>query len=93
MNSSALDHPEKGGSHGIPIYAFAALILIAGLFIPAYIIGRMYGVLRDARRERVDRLFAGGAIVAMFLLMALSVYAAGETHRVLNAIGGVESTT
>jgi 4-hydroxybenzoate polyprenyltransferase len=72
---------------------FAALILIAGLLIPAYIIARMYRVLQDRPRERADRLFAGGAIIAMCFLMALSIYAAGETHRVLNAIAQVDSAT
>ena len=50
-------------------------------------------MLQDRRRDKADQLFAGGAIIVMGVLTAISVYAAGETHRVLNAIARAESAT
>lgn len=65
---------------------FAVLIAVPGLLIPLYIIWRMAGVLKDEHRERGEKAFAGGTVLAMILLMGIAVYAAQEITRILNVL-------
>ena len=69
---------------------FALLVLVPGVAIPVYVMGRLLGVLRDRRRQPVDRVFAVAGMAAVLVLIVLSVYLARDTYVLLGALASSE---
>lgn len=68
---------------------FALLIAIPGILIPLHVISRMARVLSDKGRNGSERIFAGGTMIAMVLLIGLSMYAAQRTFVLLSVLAGL----